>query len=101
MFDIGWGKLLVIAAVALIVVGPKDLIPMLRTLGRFTAKVRQMAGEFQHQFNEAMREADLTAVREELEAANRDIRRSLDPSATGSASPPRTDLQDESDNTGS
>src|SRR3954464_4862670 len=59
MFDMSWGEVLVIGGVALIVIGPKDLPKALRTVGQMTAKVRRMAGEFQSQFNEAMREAEL------------------------------------------
>ena len=47
MFDVGWSELLVIGIVALIVVGPRDLPGMFRALGRFTAKARGMAREFQ------------------------------------------------------
>ncbi len=53
MFDIGFMELLVIGIVALIVVGPKDLPGMFRTLGRFTAKARNMAREFQRAMNDA------------------------------------------------
>ena len=53
MFDIGFIELLVIGIVALIVVGPKDLPGMFRTLGRFTAKARGMAREFQRAMNDA------------------------------------------------
>jgi len=53
MFDLGWTELLLIGIVALIVVGPKDLPAMFRTLGRFTAKARNMAREFQKAFDEA------------------------------------------------
>jgi sec-independent protein translocase protein TatB len=59
MFDIGWSELLVIGAVALIVVGPKDLPGMLRTGGRMVAKARGMAREFQGAMEDAAREADL------------------------------------------
>lgn len=63
MFDIGWTELLVIAVVAIIVVGPKDLPAMLRTLGRYAGKVRRTASEFRSQFDEALRESELDELR--------------------------------------
>ena len=59
MFDIGFMELLVIGVVALIVVGPRDLPGMFRTLGRFTAKARGMAREFQKAMNEAADESGM------------------------------------------
>ena len=59
MLDIGWSELLVIAVVAIIFVGPRDLVPMLRNFGKYAAKLKKMAAEFQTQFNEALEEADL------------------------------------------
>ena len=47
MFEVGWTEMLVIAIVMIVVVGPKDLPRMLRTMGRMTAKARSMAGDFQ------------------------------------------------------
>lgn len=64
MFDIGWTELLVIGIVALIVVGPKDLPGMFRTLGRFTGKARNMAREFQRAMNEAADEAGVKDVKD-------------------------------------
>jgi sec-independent protein translocase protein TatB len=73
MFDMSWGEVLVIGAVALIVIGPKDLPKALRTVGQMTAKMRRMAGEFQSQFNEAMREAELEDVKKQLGGVNQSV----------------------------
>jgi sec-independent protein translocase protein TatB len=67
MFDIGWGELLVIGMVALIVIGPKELPGTLRALGQMMGKVRRMAGEFQNQFHEAIREAELSDLKKEVD----------------------------------
>ena len=69
--EIGGLELLVIAAVALIVVGPKDLPIMLRKLGQFTAKVRGMANEFRASFDEMARQSELDELRKEVEAMRR------------------------------
>ncbi|MTI45673.1 sec-independent protein translocase protein TatB [Roseibium hamelinense] len=73
MFDIGWPELLVIACIAIIVVGPKDLPRMLRSLGQTLGKVRRMSREFQSTFNEALREAeqqaDIADMKEQVEKA--------------------------------
>ncbi|MGR3660103.1 MAG: Sec-independent protein translocase protein TatB, partial [Paracoccaceae bacterium] len=66
MFDIGWTELLVIGIVALIVVGPKDLPGMFRTLGRFTAKARGMAKEFSRAMEEAADESGVKDVAKTL-----------------------------------
>ena len=63
MFDIGGFELLVIATVLIVVVGPKDLPPMLRAFGRTMSKVRAMAADFRSQFDDALREAELDEVR--------------------------------------
>ncbi|OYY83160.1 MAG: twin arginine-targeting protein translocase TatB [Rhizobiales bacterium 35-66-30] len=66
MFDIGWSELMLIGVVALIVIGPKELPSVLRTVGRTVTKLRRMAGEFQGQFQDALREADLSDMRSEI-----------------------------------
>ncbi|MET3854585.1 Sec-independent protein translocase protein TatB [Rhizobium sp. OAE497] len=71
MFDIGWTELLVIAVVLIVVVGPKDLPPMLRAFGKMTQRAKKVAGEFRAQFDEALREADLDEVRQTLADAQR------------------------------
>jgi sec-independent protein translocase protein TatB len=67
MFDIGWGELVVIGIVALIAIGPKELPTVLRTLGQFMGKIRRMAAEFQGQFQEAMREAEMADLKKHAE----------------------------------
>lgn len=67
MFDIGWGELVVIGVIALIVIGPKELPAVLRTVGRTMNKVRRMAGEFQGQFQEALREAELHDLKKQAD----------------------------------
>lgn len=71
MLDVGWTELLVIAVVLIVVVGPKDLPPMLRAFGKTMARFRSVAGEFQRQFNDALKEADLDDVRQTLTDAKR------------------------------
>ena len=66
--DIGASELLVIAVVALIVVGPKDLPMLLRKLGQFLAKLRGMASEFRASFDEMARQSELDELRKEVEA---------------------------------
>ena len=70
MFDFDIGKLIVVGIVALAVIPPKDLPRVMRTVGQVVGKMRRMAAEFQGQFMDAMREADLEGVRKELEALN-------------------------------
>ncbi|MEI8701310.1 Sec-independent protein translocase protein TatB [Mesorhizobium sp. ISC15] len=76
MFDIGWTEMLVIAIVMIVVVGPKDLPNMLRTFGRTTTKLRGMAADFQRQFNDALKEAELDDVKKSVDSL-----RSLNPAA--------------------
>ncbi|MCC6890094.1 MAG: twin-arginine translocase subunit TatB [Hyphomicrobiales bacterium] len=66
MFDIGWSELVLIGIVALIAIGPKELPGALRTLGQWMAKIRRMAAEFQGQFQDAMREAELDQIRKDM-----------------------------------
>jgi sec-independent protein translocase protein TatB len=70
-FGVGYTELLVIAVVALIVVGPKDLPKLLRHLGQFTASVRRMAGEFQRHLDEVAREAEVDKVTSDIREATR------------------------------
>ncbi|MGC6500379.1 MAG: Sec-independent protein translocase protein TatB [Henriciella sp.] len=68
----GFSELLLVAVVALIVVGPKDLPVMMRRLGQFVARGRAMATEFRAAFDDIARESELEALREEIESLKRD-----------------------------
>src|SRR5438270_10105777 len=70
MFDISWGKLVVIGIVALIVIGPKELPAVLRMVGQWMGKMRRMAAEFQGQFQEAMREAEMAELKGHIDSIN-------------------------------
>jgi sec-independent protein translocase protein TatB len=78
MFDIGWSELLVIAVVAIIVVGPKDLPRMMRTFGSYAGKLRRMAADFQRQFDDAMREAEIEEVRKAMHSVRDDLNAPID-----------------------
>jgi sec-independent protein translocase protein TatB len=69
MFDIGGGEFLVIAIVALIAIGPKELPGVLRMVGQWVGKARSMARDFQGQFQEAMREADIAEMKKQFDEA--------------------------------
>ena len=62
--NFAWSEMLVIAAVAIIVVGPKDLPGMLRQLGKAIGSVKRMAGDFQQQFNDALKETELDELKD-------------------------------------
>jgi sec-independent protein translocase protein TatB len=79
MFDIGWSELLVIGVVALIAIGPKELPGVLRSLGQWMTKIRSMASEFQGQFQEAMREAEMADLKKEVDNLTGDLTTSFDP----------------------
>ena len=68
MFEIAWTELLIVALVTLIVVGPRDLPMLLRTIGRYVGDAKRLAGSFHTWFDDVVREADLDLVRKELEA---------------------------------
>lgn len=67
MFDISWTKLLLIGLIAMVVMKPGDLPEAMRTLGRFIGKLKLMAADFQGQFNDAMRDAQLDDVRKVID----------------------------------
>jgi sec-independent protein translocase protein TatB len=68
MLDIGWSELLLVAVVAVVVVGPKELPKLMRTFGFYAGKLRRAASDFQRQFEEAMVESEAEEVRKNIEA---------------------------------
>lgn len=104
MFGIGWSEFVVIGVVALIAIGPKELPGVLRMVGQSLGKIRRIANEFQGQFQEAMREAEMADVKKEIEDlstsatdiakidpigdANREIERALHEGAANEVTPP-------------
>ncbi len=68
MFDLTSSKLLLLGIIALLVVGPKDLPALLRTVGRYVGMIRRQASEFRAQFDEAMRDGELAELRKEMES---------------------------------
>jgi sec-independent protein translocase protein TatB len=84
MFDIGWSEMAVIMLVALVVIGPKDLPRLARTVGQWVAKGRSMAREFQRSLEDMAREAELDDVKREIEKVGRtnikkNIEKTIDP----------------------
>lgn len=85
MFDLGWFELALIGAVLLVVVGPKDLPRVLRTVGIWTGKARRMARDFQRTLDQYAKEAELDDVKKAIETplkAKKAIASAVDP--TGS-----------------
>jgi sec-independent protein translocase protein TatB len=68
MLDLSWGELVLIGMIALIVIGPKELPTVLRTIGQWMSRIRRMASEFQGQFQEAMREAEFADLKKQVDS---------------------------------
>lgn len=82
MFDIGWSELVVIGVVALIAIGPKELPGVLRMAGQWITKIRRMASDFQGQFQEALREAEMEDLKKQVNEIGdtaHDLTTSFDP----------------------
>jgi sec-independent protein translocase protein TatB len=87
MLDIGWSEIAVIVVVALIVIGPKDLPKVLKTIGIWVRKARMLTRDFQNSVDEMIREADMEDVRRqatELRNFNigREVEKTIDPSGS-------------------
>lgn len=87
MLDIGWPELFLIAVVTIIVVGPKELPRVVRTVNGAIRKIRSLAGEFQSTLDDMVREADLEDIKKEIERASTvdvadEFKATVDPSGT-------------------
>ena len=69
MFDFGWDEMALFAAVALVVLGPKELPKVMRTAGQWTRKMRMLAGDFQRHIDDMVRESELEELREQARKA--------------------------------
>src|SRR3954471_10718691 len=78
MFDISWGKLVIIGVVALLVIGPKELPMVLRTVGQWMSKIRRMASEYQGQFQDAMREAEMADIKKQFDETTSTLQSTFD-----------------------
>jgi sec-independent protein translocase protein TatB len=96
MLDIGWTELLVIAVVAIVFVGPKELPRLLRTVGGTVTKVRRMARDFQRQINDAVRDEELEKLQRDMAKTGRqldsDIRRNLVVPGSASSAPRTSEI---------
>ena len=92
MFDIGWGEMVVIGTVALVVIRPKELPGVLRAAGHWVGKARRMADDFRNQFQEALREADIAEMKKQFDdAANAASQMTASPNLLGSV---KQDVED-------
>lgn len=80
MFGVGWSEMVIVAVVALVVVGPKDLPVLLRSLGRTLGEGRRYIDAFRAQFDEIVREADLDLVRKEMDDMRSAVGKDITPS---------------------
>ena len=98
MFDIGWQELFIVAVLALLVIGPKDLPRALRTMGKWVRKARTLAREFQGGLDDVMREAELDDVKDQLVSASgldigKEIENTIDPTGDISRDMDMSDIE--------
>jgi sec-independent protein translocase protein TatB len=79
MFDLAWSEILVIGAVALVVIGPKDLPKVLHGIGQWVRRARQMAAEFQSGIDQMARESELEELRKKVEKAGEFVQSPMTP----------------------
>ncbi len=106
MLDIAWGNIAVVAAVALMVIKPKDIPAALRTVGRYVGKAKAMAREFQSNVDDMIRETELDEVRKQVESfqsgsISQEIEKTIDPKGdlAKAFEPPEFSLEEPTDKT--
>lgn len=78
MLDVGWSEMAIVAVIALFVIGPKELPRVLRTIGRYAGKIKAVAREFQDSIDDAVREAELDDVKQQIESVGKmDLKKSI------------------------
>lgn len=82
MFDLTSSKLLLLGIIALLVVGPKDLPGLLRTVGRYVGMMKRQAAEFRQQFDEAMKESELADLKQQVQDFGRETQSALNEAET-------------------
>lgn len=82
MFDLSSSKLLLLGIIALLVVGPKDLPGLLRSVGRYVGMMKRQAAEFRHQFDEAMKESELAELKQQVQDFGRETQSALNEAET-------------------
>ena len=88
MFDIfAWQHILILLAVALVVVGPKDLPKLMHMAGKWAGKARNLASEFKKSFDEMARQSELDDLRKEVEAMRADHRNLTQPLTSDYSAP--------------
>ena len=102
LFDIGWPELMLIGAIALVVIGPKDLPRALRIAGYWVRKARTMSREFQSSVEQMIREAELDEMRQELKKATefdieKEFHKTVDPDGSLAQSIRSPDIPDHFD----
>jgi len=105
MFGLSWGELMVVGIVALIIIGPKDLPVMFRTIGEFTGKARAMAREFTRAMNDAAKDSGVNDISKGLKAATNPTKFGVDKlkeasgvaAATAALSPERAAAREKMD----
>ena len=80
MLDIGWTEILIIAVIALFVVGPKDIPKALRTVGVWVGKLRSLSREFQSTVEDAVRDTELDEVKKQIESAKTEFQKNVNES---------------------
>ena len=98
MFDIGWQELFIVAVLALLVIGPKDLPRALRTMGKWVRKARAMARDFQGGLDDVMREAELDEFKNQMVSASgvdigKEIENTIDPTGDISRDMDMSDIE--------